>query len=199
MEAKKYSHVRLLHTSAYCIQDRHWLAEHTLSRILLFFLFPFYFCRDMQKVVFDKLIKFFGGWMQVLVFDKVQIFLTLQNNSQNFFLISDCQVWLKLKNFKSKSFKLMHPSTLLITFSFQKRINWPFLQNFTFTQNLRTTWFLSYFPHCEKAISRWKDPREMKLLLNVGFSSAWICITNFAIARLYFAEIYSFWLSDAIP
>lgn len=45
----------------------------------------------MQKVVFDKFIKFFGGGMQVLVFDKVQIFLTLQNNSQNFFLISDRQ------------------------------------------------------------------------------------------------------------
>ena len=93
----------------------------------------------------------------------------------------------------------MHSFTSFIAFSSQKRINWPFCQNFAFIQNMRTTWFFNDFSQGrKKAISRWKDPREIKILSNVGFSSAWICIANFAIARSYITEIFSFWPSDAI-
>ena len=63
-----------------------------------------------------------------------------------------------------------------------------------------TTWFFNDFPQDRKK-KTFLDEKilwEIKILSNVGFSSAWICITNFAIARSYVTEIFSFWPFDAI-
>ena len=77
----------------------------------------------------------------------------------------------------------MHPFTSFIAFPSQN-----------FFQNMRTTWFFNDFSQGRKknAISKWKDPSEIKMLSNVGFSSAWICIANFAISRSYGTEMYFF-------
>ena len=134
MEGKKYSHVSLPHASSYCIHDTHGLVVFPFSPFIVV---------DMQKAVFGK-FKFFSAGMQVLVFETVQISLILYNSSKNFFQIPGCQIRLKMNNFKRK-----HPFTF-IAFFFQKRVNWPFCQNFSFLQKIRTTWFFNDFSQGRK-------------------------------------------------
>ena len=97
-------------------------------------------------------------------------------------------------NSKWRISKLILPFTSFTAFPFQKRINWIDLSRIWGSPDSSMV-----FPRAEKkAISRWKYPREMKILSNVRFFPTWICICNFAIARLYVTEIFSFWISDGI-
>ena len=88
-----------------------------------FSFFSVYCCSDIQKVVLEKVIKFFGAVMQVLVFDTFQIFFSLSNSSWNLNLqpvgwikvILPCfpWVWLALTPNKSCEFHHFYNSHLL--------------------------------------------------------------------------------------
>ena len=65
---------------------------------------PVYCCRDIQKVVFIKFIKFFGAGMQLLVFDTVQIFFSCRiapTTSSQFLVVKSDSKWRISKAFSS--------------------------------------------------------------------------------------------------